>query len=56
MTVEYDILYSVSEFKRYIVIHGQLAGINARHIHSCLNGVIEDHRVHCFTYRVVSAE
>ena len=54
--IENHILAQLAQFRRDIVIDGELTGVNDAHVHAGLNGVVQEHRVHRLAHRLVAAE
>ena len=56
VAVEDDVLDAFPQCLGYVLVDGQLAGIDNAHVHAVLDGVVEKHRVDGLAYRVVTAE
>ena len=54
--VEDHILAGFAQLRLDRVVDGELAGIDDAHVHSGLDGEIEEHRVHRLAHRLVAAE
>ncbi|MNE87444.1 hypothetical protein D3C80_1846480 [compost metagenome] len=55
-SVQENIFHMFEQLLVDVIINLQHGRIYNSHIHSVLNGVVEECGVHCFTHRIVSAE
>ena len=54
--VEDDVLDCFAQFRVDLLVNAQLPGIHNTHVHTRLDGIIEEHAVHRLPYRFVPAE
>ena len=54
--VKDHVLYRIAQLGGEIVVNRQLTGVDDAHIHAVADGVVEEHRVDGFAYRIVAAE
>ena len=56
IAIEYHIFAQLFQFRFYLIINNQRAGVYDTHIHTGLNSVIQEHTVHRLTHRLISTE
>ena len=54
--IEYDVFYTLTQGCGNIFINSQLPCINDTHVHAILDGVIQEHGMNGFAYRVVATK
>src|SRR5690606_21462545 len=54
--VKHHVFHRIAQFSGQVVINRQLSGVNDAHVHTVADGVIEEHGVNGFTYRIVTPE
>src|SRR6185369_3677838 len=50
------VFYHLAQLWVDVIVKGELAGIDDAHVHAGLDRVIEEHRMHRFTYPLIAAE